>query len=75
MIEGLRGDTDKRTKALVRKALKSEFQVIRRAAIVVAISVLEKEGTKLLRRIAAKDPDHLVKTLAKETLKKEKAAK
>jgi len=69
-VEGFRGDTDSSVKTLVRKALEAESQMVRRAACVVAISVLGEEGRKLLKKIADGDKDVLMRALAIEQLAK-----
>ena len=65
-VEGLRGNQSEASRALIRRVLSDESETVRRAACVVAISVLGEEGRKLLKKLALNDPEYFVRALAKE---------
>lgn len=65
-VESLKGRQTNAAKAAIQEALKSDSEIVRRAACAVAISVLGEEGRKLLRKLAKSDPEHFVRKLAEE---------
>ena len=69
-VEGLRSRAAETARTAVKKALDDDAPVVRRAACVVAISVLgEKDGKRLLTRLKNKDADPSVRGIAAQCLK------